>query len=95
MTVPISQPRMPPVSYSATASAWPGYCGGGDVGQQRARVEVHGVAADRPHDRHAGREQRVAEVRGGADPVAQVVVIARISRSPWAIASRSRPASPP
>ena len=29
-----------------------------DVRQERPRVEVDGVAADRPDDRHAGRRQR-------------------------------------
>ncbi|CAB4834501.1 unannotated protein [freshwater metagenome] len=29
ISVPISQPRMPPCRYSAVANAWPGYCSGG------------------------------------------------------------------
>ena len=32
MTVPISQPRMPPSRYSAIDSDWPGYSSGGMCG---------------------------------------------------------------
>ena len=44
-----------PSSYSATASAWPGYWSGGMCGSEPARVDEHRVAADRLHDRHAER----------------------------------------
>ena len=46
-----------------------------DVGQQRPRIEVDRVAADRLDDRDAGRVERLAEVGGRADPVAQVVLV--------------------
>ena len=46
-----------------------------DVRQQRAGVDVDGVAAGRLDDRHAGRDQLVAEVLGGADAVAQVLLV--------------------
>ena len=47
----------------------------GDVGQERPGVEVDGVTTDGLNDGHACGEQRVAQVRRGADPVAQVVVL--------------------
>ena len=46
-----------------------------DVRQQRARIDVDGMAADRLHDRDAGAGKRLAEIRGGADPVAEVVLV--------------------
>ncbi len=46
-----------------------------DVGEQGAGVDVHRVAAGGLHDRHAGALQPVAEVGGGPDAVAQVVVV--------------------
>ena len=46
-----------------------------DVRQEGPGVEVDGVTADRPDDRHPGRVERVAEVGGRADPVAQVVLV--------------------
>ena len=46
-----------------------------DVRQQRPRVEVDGVAAERLDERDAGRVERLAEVGRRADPVAQVVLV--------------------
>ena len=43
--------------------------------QERARVEVDRVAADGLDDRDAGRVERLAEVGGRADAVAQVVLV--------------------
>ena len=49
-------------------------------GQQRRGVEVDGVAADRLHARDARLDQRLAEVGGGADPVAQVVLVDHLAQ---------------
>ena len=46
-----------------------------DVRQQRARVQVDRVPTDRLQHRDPVPDQRIAEVRGGLDPVAQVVVV--------------------
>ena len=64
------------------------------MAEQGPGVEEDGMAARTAPRRHPLRLQGLAQVLGGADPVAQVVLV-DASVSPWAIASRSRPARPP
>ena len=65
----------PPASYSAIASAWPGYSSGGTWGRS-ARASRYtawppiGCTTGTP-----ARVERLAEVGGRADPVAEVVVV--------------------
>ena len=49
-----------------------------DVRQQRAGVDVDGVAPGRLQDGDAGGLQALAEVGGGADPVPEIVVVYRL-----------------
>jgi len=46
-----------------------------EVGQQLAGVDVHRVASARLDDRDAKAHQRIAEIRGRADAVVQIVVL--------------------
>ena len=43
--------------------------------QERPGVDVDRVAAERLHERHSGCEQAVAEIRGRARAVAEIVVV--------------------
>ena len=54
--------------------------------QERARVQVDGVASGRLHDRDPRRGERLAEVGGRADAVAQVLVVDRLPRVPMTAA---------
>ena len=51
-----------------------------DVGEEPSGVEIDGMTADRLHDRHAAIGERVAEVGGRPDPVAEVVVLDRLAQ---------------
>ncbi len=52
-----------------------------DVGEEGPGVEVDGVAADRPDDGHARLRQRLAEIGGAGDPVAQVVIVDHLAQA--------------
>ena len=95
MTLPISTARMPPWRYRPQTSAWPGNCAGGMCGQKRRRVDVDRMSARRLDDRHPRPRSalRPGTRRCGCGSAGSPR--RGPPRKPWAIASRSRPASPP
>src|SRR3990170_637886 len=52
-----------------------------DVRQERARVDVDGMSADRFDDGDAGAVERLAEVGRGADAVVQVVLLDHLRKA--------------
>ena len=65
----------PPVLVDRRAEALGGELGGRDVRQQRPRVNVHGVASRRLHDRVADLGEPLRQIFHRAEPILEVVLV--------------------